>query len=133
MKIADVLPQLTIMPLRRFGDAWGVTPITTGQRNVVEQAIVGEVHRIDNEEAVKARWQSVTQKVDYARRTTAELVLRMIVDQPGYVLPDAFAFVNHIVPVGFELSRIRALFHGLAPPRSTDSRCCAGCSRSCVG
>jgi hypothetical protein len=38
MKIADVLPEVTILPLRRFADAWAVNSIKSDKRDVFEQA-----------------------------------------------------------------------------------------------
>jgi hypothetical protein len=55
VKIADVLPQLTILPLRRFADAWGVEAMKSEKRDVFEQAILSEIGRIDTQESVLAR------------------------------------------------------------------------------
>jgi hypothetical protein len=74
-----------------------VTPITSGQRNVVEQAILGEVHRIETEQAVRQRLLALDHKLDYVRRGIADIVLRSIVDRPGYVVQDAFQFSQDLV------------------------------------
>ena len=55
MKVADVLPELTILPSRRFVDGWAVSTIKSDKRDVFEQAILGGLSRIDTEDAVHQR------------------------------------------------------------------------------
>ena len=97
MKIADVLPELTIQPLRRFADAWDVSTIKSDKRDVFEQAILGEVGRIDTEEAVLQRIATFEREIDYVRRTNAEILLRLILDQPGYVIADECELIKSAV------------------------------------
>jgi len=88
MKIADVLPQLTILPLRRFADAWAVSAIKSDKRDVFEQAILSEVSRIDTEQAVLQRLTTFERELDYVRRSNAEALLRLILDEPNYASAD---------------------------------------------
>jgi len=97
MKIADVLSELTIQPLRRFADAWDVSAIKSDKRDVFEQAIRGEVNRIDTEEAVLQRLAAFEREVDYVRRSNAEVVLRLILDEPGYVIADECELIKRAV------------------------------------
>jgi len=97
MKIADVLPELTILPLRRFADAWDVSTIKSDKRDVFEQAILGEVSRIDTEEAVLLRLAAFEREVEYVRRTNAEMLLRRILDQPGHVIADECELIKGAV------------------------------------
>jgi Restriction Enzyme Adenine Methylase Associated len=86
MRIADVLPQLTILPLRRFADAWSVITIKSDKRDVFEQAILGEIHNIDSDVAVRNRLSTFEREVDYVRNESAEILLRLVIDEPGYVI-----------------------------------------------
>jgi hypothetical protein len=88
MQIADVLPQLGIFPLRRFADAWSVSTIKSDKRDVFEQAILGELHRITTEPAVRDRLMSLEKGLDHPGRINASKVLRRILDEPGYVVGD---------------------------------------------
>ena len=97
MKIADVLPELTILPLRRFADAWDVSTIKSDKRDVFEQAILGEVSRIGTEEAVLQRLATFERELDYVRRTNAEMLLRLILDEPGYVIADECELIKGAV------------------------------------
>jgi len=97
MKIADVLPELTILPLRRFADAWDVSAIKQGKSDVLEQAVRGEVSRIDTEEAVRQRLATFEREIDYVHRTNAEMLLRRILDQPGYVIADECELIKGAV------------------------------------
>ena len=97
MKIADVLPELTIQPLRRFADAWDVSAIKSDRRDVFEQAILGEVSRIDTEEAVLRRLGTFEREIEYARRTNAEMLLRRILDVPDYVIADECELIKGAV------------------------------------
>ncbi len=97
MKIADVLPELTILPLRRFADAWTVNSIKSDKRDVFEQAIIGEVHRIDSEEAVLQRLGRFEKDLDYVRRCNAELLLRYLLDEPTYSASDEVTLIKEVV------------------------------------
>jgi len=97
MKIADVLPELTIQPLRRFADAWDVSTIKSDKRDVFEQAILGEVSRIDTEEAVLLRLAAFERELDYVRRANAEMLLRRILDVPDYVIADECELIKGAV------------------------------------
>src|SRR5687768_4832735 len=88
MRIADVLPEVTILPLRRFADAWAVSSIKSDKRDVFEQAIISEVARIDSEEAVRGRLAAFDRDLDYIRRANAERLLRLILDEPGYLVAE---------------------------------------------
>jgi hypothetical protein len=88
MKIADVLPQLTIQPLRRFADAWNVETIKSDKRDVFEQAILGSAHDIDSEASVRKRLEELARDLDYVRRGHAERLLRLVLNEPGYIVPD---------------------------------------------
>jgi hypothetical protein len=88
MKIADVLPQITILPLRRFADAWDVEVIRSDKRDVFEQAILGSVARIGTSEAVSTKLLALERSLDYLRWSNAEAVLRLILHEPGYVVLD---------------------------------------------
>src|SRR3990170_2750113 len=97
MKIADVLSQLTILPLRRFADAWEVSTIKSDKRDVFEQAILGEVNRIDTESAVRQRLAAFERQLDYPRRANAEMLLRHLLDEPGYLIVDASELISRAV------------------------------------
>jgi hypothetical protein len=97
MKIADVLPQLTIQPLRRFAAAWDVRVIPSDKRDVFEQAILGEVNRIGSENAVRERLGAFERELDYSRRLNAEMLLRQLIDEPGYVIGDASDLIERVV------------------------------------
>jgi len=97
MKVADVLPELRIFPLRRFADAWSVSTIKSDKRDVFEQAILSEVSRIDSEEAVLDRLSGLERELDYMRRVNAEVVLRLILDEPGYVFADEGDLIKRAV------------------------------------
>jgi len=97
MKIADVLPELTITPLRRFADAWDVSRMKSEKRDVFEQAIRGEVSRIDTEQAVLQRRATFKRETDYVRRANAEMLLRLILDRPGYVIADECELIKSAV------------------------------------
>jgi hypothetical protein len=97
MKIADILPQLTIQPLRRFAAAWDVRVIPSAKRDVFEQAILGEVDRLDSENAVRERLGGFEREVDYSRRVNAEMLLRQLLDEPGYVVADATDLIERAV------------------------------------
>jgi hypothetical protein len=97
MRIADVLAELTIQPLRRFAVAWDVSTIKSDKRDVFEQAILGEVSRIDTEEAVLQRVAAFEQEIDYVGRTNAEIVLRLILDEPGYAIADECQLIKAAV------------------------------------
>jgi hypothetical protein len=97
MKIADVLPELTIQPLRRFADAWDVSTIKSDKRDVFEQAILGEVSRIETEEAVLQRLLAFEREIDYVHRTNAEMLLRRILDVPDYVIADECELIKGAV------------------------------------
>jgi len=97
MKIADVLPQLTIQPLRKFANAWEVSVIKSDKRDVFEQAILGEVNRIESENAVRQRLGAFECELDYSRRVNAEMLLRQLLDEPGYVMADASDLINRAV------------------------------------
>ena len=103
MKIADVLPQLTIQPLRKFANAWEVSVIKSDKRDVFEQAILGEVNRIESENAVRQRLGAFECELDYSCRVNAEMLLRQLLDEPGYVIADASDLINRAVAsdVGF--------------------------------
>jgi len=119
MKIADVLAELTIQPLRRFADAWDVSTIKKDKRDVFEQAILGEVSRIDTEEAVLQRLATFEREIDYVRRANAEMVLRRILDEPGYVIADECELIKRAVDADaafFEYAR------GNASTRHLDQR-----------
>jgi len=119
MKIADVLPELTIQPLRRFADAWDVSRIKSDKRDVFEQAILGEVSRIDTEEAVLHRLATFERELDYVRRTSAEMLLRLMLDEPGYVIADECELIKDAVAADaafFEYAR------GSASTRHLDER-----------
>jgi hypothetical protein len=119
MKIADVLAELTIQPLRRFADAWDVSTIKSDKRDVFEQAILGEVSRIDTEEAVLLRLAAFEREIDYVRRANAEMVLRRILDEPGYVIADECELIKRAVDADaafFEYAR------GNASTRHLDQR-----------
>jgi len=97
MKIADVLPELTIQPLRRFADAWDVSTIKSDKRDVFEQAILGEASRIDTGEAVLQRLAAFEREIDYVHRTNAEMVLRRMLDVPDYVFADECELIKRVV------------------------------------
>jgi hypothetical protein len=97
MQIADVLPQLGIFPLRRFADAWSVAAIKSDKRDTFEMAIVGARDRINSLEAVRQRLTAFERDLDYANRANAEMALRMILDQPGYVVGDEADFIKLVV------------------------------------
>jgi len=97
MKVAVVLPQLTILPLRRFADAWAVSTIKSDKRDVFEQAILSELSRIDTEEAVLQRLTTFERELDYIRRANAETILRLILDEPGYVIADEGDLIKRTV------------------------------------
>jgi len=101
MQIADVLPQLGIFPLRRFADAWAVSTIKSDKRDVFEQAILGELHRINSLDAVRQRLTALERQLDYLKRSNAEMALRMILDEPGYVVGDEAEFIKLIVEGDF--------------------------------
>lgn len=119
MKIADVLPELTITPLRRFADAWDVSRMKSEKRDVFEQAIRGEVSRIDTEQAVRERRAAFKRETDYVRRANAEMLLRLILDRPGYVIADECELIKSAVDADaafFEYAR------GNASTRHLDQR-----------
>jgi len=97
MKIADVLAELTILPLRRFADAWDVSTIKSDKRDVFEQAILGEASRIDTEEAVLQRLAAFEREIDYVHRTNAEMLLRRILDVLDYVIADECKLIKGAV------------------------------------
>jgi hypothetical protein len=97
LEIADVLPQLGIFPLRRFADAWRVSAIKSDKRDVFEQAILGELHRISTERVVRDRLTDFERDLDYIKRGTAERVLRLMLDAPGYVVRDEAEFIKSVV------------------------------------
>ena len=97
MKIADVISQITVLPLRRFADAWEVQTIRSDKRDVFEQAILSEVDRIDTEAAVSQRLATFERSLDYVRRTNAEEALRFLLDQPGYSFADEADLIQQIV------------------------------------
>jgi hypothetical protein len=97
MKIADVLAELTIQPLRRFADAWDVSTIKSDKRDVFEQAILGEASRIGTEEAVLQRLAAFEREIDYVHRTNAETLLRRILDVPDYVIADECELIKDAV------------------------------------
>jgi len=97
LEIADVLPQLGILPLRRFADAWSVTTIKSDKRDVFEQAILGELHRINTEMEVRERVTSLERNVDHVARTNGEMTLRLILDEPGYVAGDEAEFIKRVL------------------------------------
>src|SRR5688572_18853328 len=88
MRIADVLPEVTILPLRRFADAWKVSSIKSDKRDVFEQAIIGDVDRIDTDEAVRERFASFERELDYVRRGHAGRLCRLLLDEPDYLIAD---------------------------------------------
>jgi hypothetical protein len=119
MKIADVLPELTIQPLRRFADAWDVSTIKSDKRDVFEQAILGEASRIGTEEAVLQRLAAFEREIDYVHRTNAEMLLRRILDVPDYVIADECELIKGAVDADaafFEYAR------GNASTRHLDQR-----------
>ncbi len=97
MKIADALPQLTIQPLRRFADAWSVTTIKSDKRDVFEQAILGEIHKIDSEPAVRQRLAEFEREVNYVRGESGEVLLRLLLGEPGYVIGDEGDLIRRAV------------------------------------
>ena len=97
MKIADILPQLTIQPLRRFAAAWDVRVIPSDKRDVFEQAILGEAGRLDSENAVRERLGAFEREVDYRRRINGEMLLRELLDKPGYIVADATDLIKRAV------------------------------------
>lgn len=97
MRIADVLPEVTILPLRRFAEAWAVSSIKSDKRDVFEQAIISEVARIDTEEAVRGRLTALDRDLDYLRRGNAERLLRLILDEPGYLVADDAELIRRAV------------------------------------
>jgi hypothetical protein len=97
MKIADVLPQLTIQPLRKFANAWDVSVIKSDKRDVFEQAILGDINRIESEDAIRLRLGALERELDYSRRVNAEMLLRQLLDEPGYVIADASDLINRAV------------------------------------
>lgn len=122
MKIADVLPQLTIFPLRRFADAWSVSTIKSDKRDVFEQAILGEVSRIDTESAVLQRLADFERQLDYSRRANAEMPMRLILDEPGYAIADEGELIKRAVAADaafFEYARSSTSIRHL-DPRSVD-------------
>ena len=122
MKIADVLPQLTILPLRRFADAWAVSTIKSDKRDVFEQAILCEVSRIDTDEAAIQRLAAFERELDYVRRTNAETLLRLMLDEPGYAMADEGDLIKRAVAheaAFFEYARSNTSTRHL-DPRSVD-------------
>lgn len=97
MRIADVLSEVTILPLRRFADAWAVTSIKSDKRDVFEQAIIGEIARIDTEETVRERLAIFDRELDYVRRGNAETILRIILDEPGYLVAEDGELIKRAV------------------------------------
>ncbi|MEX2235949.1 MAG: hypothetical protein WEB00_00235 [Dehalococcoidia bacterium] len=97
MKIEDILPQLTVLPLRRFADAWDVPTMKSDKRDVFEQAILSEIDRIDNEVAVAQRLQTMERELDYVRYGNAAGLLRLVVDLPGYVAAGESELIAHLI------------------------------------
>ncbi len=96
MKIPDLLPQLTILPLRRFADAWSVKAIKGDSQVVYEQAILDDAARISSEPAVRDRLSAFERGLDYRAFAKADAVLRLVLDEPGYAL-DESAVVSRAV------------------------------------
>lgn len=122
MKIADVLSQLTIQPLRRFADAWAVSTMKSDKRDVFEQAILGEVGRIDTDSAVLERLAMFERELDYPRRTNAETLLRLMLDEPGYAIAGEGDLIKRAVAADaafFEYARTNTSTRHL-DPRSVD-------------
>jgi hypothetical protein len=97
VKLIDLLPQLTIQPLRRFADAWSVKTIKSDKRDVFEQAILSEIGRIDTDVVVRERLAIFERELDYVRRSNAERLLRLILDEPGYAFPDEGGLISRLV------------------------------------
>ena len=81
--------------MRRFAVAWDVSAIKYDKRDVIQQAIVGEVSRIDT--AVDQRLDTFKREIDHVRRANAEMLLRRILDQPGYVIADECELIKDSV------------------------------------
>ena len=97
MRIVDVLPELTIQPLRRFADAWNVVSIKSDKRDVFEQAIISDVARINTEASASQRLATIERDLDYVRHGNAERLLRLLLDEPGYLVADDGALIERMV------------------------------------
>ena len=89
VKIVDILPQLTILPLRKFADAWDVAVVKSDNRDVFIQAIGDKLAGISSEAGVNARLRALERSLDYSRHSNANTVLRLILDQPGYAADES--------------------------------------------
>jgi hypothetical protein len=97
MKIADILPNLNIVPLRRFADAWNVEVIKSSSADVFYQAILGQVDRIATARSVEEQLDRCRRELDYRAFTNLDAVLRFVIDQPGYAIADEAALLQAVL------------------------------------
>ncbi|TMF14168.1 MAG: hypothetical protein E6I38_00260, partial [Chloroflexi bacterium] len=74
-----------------------MSTIKSDKRDVFEQAILGELTRIDTEDAVRQRLLAFERDLDYTRRTNAERILRLLLDEPGYVMANEGELIKRAV------------------------------------
>lgn len=97
MKIADILPNLNIVPLRRFADAWSVEVIKSSSADVFYQAILGQVDRIATARSVEDQLERCRRELDYRAFSNMDAVLRFTIDQPGYVVADEASLLQGVL------------------------------------